>query len=128
MINEREVSKLNHMAFHMTLKPGTGPDYDRLHRDLPASLFEQLESATIVEYRIFRDDVHVFAFIRYEDEERFNRALSNDPPDPEFAAWAKEVRQLFEKIEIDPDTGFQRALPEVFTISGEAWKNKGGTS
>jgi Uncharacterized conserved protein len=101
-----------HHAFHITLHPGAGADYVRLHDPVPDAILAQLERAGVSDYSIFLDDVHVFGVYRYADEDRMRRELADDA-DPE---WTAAVVALM--AERPADDGVIRGLPRVFRFAG----------
>lgn len=101
-------------AFHITLYPGAGPDYARLHDPVPAAVLAQLERAGVTDYSIFHDDVHIFGVYRYADSERMRRELAEDVA-PE---WTAAVIALM--ADRPADNGVVRGLPRVFRFPGYA--------
>jgi L-rhamnose mutarotase len=101
------------IAFTITLKPGADPvEYKRRHDELWPEMADALRKAGIRNYSIFLHGATLFAYLETDDVERMRRALADDPVN---ARWQAYMRDMI-SVDVDPETGFARLLPEMFHL------------
>ncbi len=99
-------------CFTFTLKAGQEDEYKRRHDEIWPEMLDALRQAGIHNYSIFLDGDRLFAYLEADDFARMARTLADDPVN---ARWQEYMRPLIE-VEIDPQTGFARRLPEMFHL------------
>lgn len=104
---------MERVAFIINLKPGSDPvEYKRRHDEIWPEMQEALRAAGIHNYSIFLDGDRLFAYLEVDDFARMARTLADDPVN---ARWQEYMRPMI-GVEIDPQTGFARRLPEMFHL------------
>lgn len=102
---------MQRIAFIIKLKPGADPvEYKRRHDEIWPEMVAALNGAGMHNYSIFRDGEKLFAYLEVDELEAMRQALAVDPVN---ARWQEYMRDMIE-IELDPETGSMRLLPEMF--------------
>jgi L-rhamnose mutarotase len=102
---------MQRIAFIINLKPGADSvEYKRRHDEIWPEMVAALRGAGIQNYSIFRDGSKLFAYLEVEDLERMKQVLATDPTN---ARWQEYMRDMI-SLDVDPETGFLRLLPEMF--------------
>jgi L-rhamnose mutarotase len=102
---------MQRIAFIIKLKPGADPvEYKRRHDEIWPDMVAALNGAGMHNYSIFRDGEKLFAYLEVDDLAAMQRTLATDPVN---ARWQAYMRDMIE-IEMDPETGSMRLLPEMF--------------
>ncbi|MFW6597034.1 L-rhamnose mutarotase [Propionibacteriaceae bacterium Y2011] len=82
------------VCFIYRLLPGAGPEYDRLHAEIPDVIRQRIEARGAHDYSIFRRGDLVITVLR-----RGPRRAADDPAtEADQAAWSASLRPLFEAI------------------------------
>src|SRR6266851_4357115 len=103
---------MQRIAFLMRLKPGNEEEYKRRHDEIWPEMQAALRSAGMHNYSIFRDGSTLFAYLEVDDLAQMKQALAQDATN---ARWQAYMRDLI-SIDVDPETGFARLLPEMFHL------------
>jgi L-rhamnose mutarotase len=99
------------IAFIINLNPGADPaEYKRRHDEIWPEMVDALNSAGMHNYSIFRDGRKLFAYLEVDDLLAMREKLATDPVN---ARWQAYMQDMIE-IEMDPETGSMRLLPEMF--------------
>lgn len=102
---------MQRVAFIINLKPGADPvEYKRRHDEIWPEMVAALRAAGLRNYSIFRDGSKLFAYVEVDDFERARQILATDPVN---ARWQEYMRDMIDH-DVDPETGAQRLLPEMF--------------
>jgi L-rhamnose mutarotase len=102
---------MQRIAFIINLEPGADPaEYKRRHDEIWPEMLAALRGAGIHNYSIFQDGSKLFAYLEVDDFARMTRALAGDATN---ARWQAYMRDMI-SVDIDPETGFSRPLPEMF--------------
>lgn len=99
------------VAKRTVLRPGLGPEYDIVHREIPDDLRAALTRAGVRHWRIWRDGDELFHVIDVEDRARMGDILAADPAN---VAWQRIIGRL-----LDPDqsrVGDGADLPLVWSL------------
>jgi L-rhamnose mutarotase len=104
-------TRMSRISFIINLKPGADPvEYKRRHDEIWPEMVAALRGAGIRNYSIFRDGSRLFAYVEVDDAERMATILADDPVN---ARWQAYMRDMID-VDVDPETGFARLLPEMF--------------
>jgi L-rhamnose mutarotase len=103
---------MQRIAFLMRIAPGTEADYERRHQSVWPEMLAELKAAGCHNYSIFRDGLHLFAYLEVDDLDRYRAYLAES----EVAArWEAHMSDILIR-EVDPETNFPPVLPEVFHL------------
>jgi L-rhamnose mutarotase len=111
MLAAHQEGRMVLVALHTVLKEGRGPDYDAVHRRIPAELAEALRAHGVRDWRIWRDGRHVFHTVEVEDYQAMRLGLRDDPAN---LAWQQRLADLFELP--DSYAGDDAGLPPVWSL------------
>ncbi|MDP9379925.1 MAG: L-rhamnose mutarotase [Chloroflexota bacterium] len=102
---------MQRVAFIINLKPGYEEEYKRRHDEIWPEMLQALRNAGMNNYSIFLGPGNqLFAYLETDDFERMARTIGQDPVN---ARWQEHMKDLI-SVDIDPQTGFARLLPEMF--------------
>jgi L-rhamnose mutarotase len=102
---------MQRVAFIINLKPGSEEEYKRRHDEIWPEMMQALRNAGMHNYSIFLGPGgQLFAYLETEDFERMARTIGRDPVN---ARWQEYMKDLI-SVDVDPQTGFARLLPEMF--------------
>jgi L-rhamnose mutarotase len=102
---------MQRIAFIINLKPGADPvEYKRRHDEIWPEMLAALRAAGMHNYSIFLDGSKLFAYLEVDDVATMRRVQAADPVN---ARWQAYMRDLI-SIDLDPETGSARLLPEMF--------------
>lgn len=103
---------MQRIAFLMEIKPGTEAEYQRRHQQVWPEMEAELKAAGAHNYSIFRDGVHLFAYLEVDDVNRYRDYLAASKV---AATWETHMSDILIR-EVDPATNFPALLPEVFHL------------
>jgi L-rhamnose mutarotase len=102
---------MQRIAFIINLKPGADPvEYKRRHDEIWPEMLAGLRNAGMHNYSIFRDGSKLFAYLEVDDLAQMRQTQASDPVN---ARWQAYMRDLI-GVDLDPETGSARLLPEMF--------------
>jgi L-rhamnose mutarotase len=87
---------MSRVAFLLRLKPGTGPDYDRAHREVWPEMLALLKRAGLSEYSIFRRDELLCLTFQTDNFERSWAIVESDPVNTK---WQEAMSAYFAPVE-----------------------------
>lgn len=103
---------MQRIAFLMHIKPGTEQEYERRHAQVWPEMLAALKAAGCHNYSIFRDGLHLFAYLEVDDLDRYRASLDHS----EMAAkWEAHMSDILIRT-VDASTNFPALLPEVFHL------------
>ena len=103
---------MQRIAFRMEIKPGTEEEYLRRHQSLWPEMEAELKAAGCHNYSIFRDGVHLFAYLEVDDVNRYRNYLSASGVAEKWETYMSDILIR----EVDPTTNFPALLPEVYHL------------
>ena len=102
---------MQRISFVMHLKPGADPaEYRRRHDEIWPEMVDGLRDAGMHNYSIFLHGETLFAYLECDD---FARMVAAQASDPVNARWQEYMRDML-SVEVDPQTGFVKLIPEMF--------------
>lgn len=104
---------MEHMAWLGRVKPGKKEEYVRRHREIWPEMVEVLREAGICNYSIFYANGQLFGY--YECEKGVAHAEKVQAESPVVARWNEFMKDILE-LEMDPETGAQPKLEQVFRL------------
>lgn len=103
---------MQRIAFLMRIAPGTEEDYERRHQSVWPEMLAELKAAGCHNYSIFRDGLHLFAYLEVDDLDRYRAYLAESDV---AARWEAHMSDILIR-EVDPATNFPPVLPEIFHL------------
>ncbi|MBD5094129.1 MAG: L-rhamnose mutarotase [Subdoligranulum sp.] len=104
---------MEHMAWKGRVKPGCKEEYKRRHAEIWPEMVEVLKAAGICNYSIFFVNDELFGY--YECEKGVAYAEKVQAESPVVDRWNEYMRDILE-LEMDPETGAQPKLEQVFRL------------
>lgn len=100
-------------AWKARVKPGCKEEYVRRHNELWPELKQLLKDAGVCNYSIWYTDDTLFGY--YECEQGVAFAAKTQAESPVVDKWNEYMRDIM-VMEMDPETGAQPMLEEVFRL------------
>ncbi len=104
---------MEHVAWKGRIKPGCKEEYKRRHAQIWPEMLATLKSAGICNYTIFESDNELFGY--YECKYGVEFAEKTQAESPVVSRWNEYMSDILE-LEMDPETGAQPKLEEVFRM------------
>ena len=95
------------------IKPGCKAEYQRRHAEIWPEMVEVLKAAGVCNYSIFYCNDELFGY--YECEKGVAYAEKVQAESPVVDRWNEYMKDILE-LEMDPETGAQPKLEEVFRL------------
>ncbi|GAB2998106.1 L-rhamnose mutarotase [Amycolatopsis acidiphila] len=108
------------IALHTQLKPGAEPDYEAIHRGIPADVAAALAEHGVRDWRIWRDGRQLFHLIDVEDYRAMRHALREHPAN---VRWQATVGPLH--AQPDDYSGADDGLPLLWSLAGQVARKAG---
>ena len=100
-------------AWKAKIKEGKKAEYKKRHDEIWPEMKELLKSAGIANYSIWNIDDELFGY--YECEKGVEFAAKVQAESPVVQRWNEYMKDVM-KMEVDPETGAQPHLTEVFYL------------
>lgn len=100
-------------AWKARIKEGKKAEYKKRHDEIWPEMKELLKSAGIANYSIWNVDDELFGY--YECEKGVEFAAKVQAESPVVQRWNEYMKDVME-MEVDPETGAQPHLTEVFYL------------
>ena len=100
-------------AWKAKIKEGKKAEYKKRHDEIWPEMKELLKSAGIANYSIWNVDDELFGY--YECEKGVEFAAKVQAESPVVQRWKEYMKDVME-MEVDPETGAQPHLTEVFYL------------
>lgn len=100
-------------AWKAKIKEGKKAEYKKRHDEIWPEMKELLKSAGIANYSIWNVDDELFGY--YECEKGVEFAAKVQAESPVVQRWNEYMKDVME-MEVDPETGAQPHLTEVFYL------------
>jgi len=104
---------MERMAWKGRIRPGCKAEYVRRHNEIWPEMVEVLKAAGICNYSIFETGGELFGY--YECAEGVAHAERVQAESPVVARWNAYMKDILE-LEMDPETGAQPKLEQVFRL------------
>ncbi len=104
---------MEHMAWKGRVKPGCKEEYQRRHDAIWPEMVQVLKEAGICNYSIFYVNGELFGY--YECTKGVAYAEKVQAESPVVARWNEYMKDILE-LEMDPETGAQPKLEQVFRL------------
>ena len=104
---------MERVGFLMRLLPGAEAEYRRRHASVWPEMLQALKDAGASNYSIFVHGEDLFGYLEVEDLDQFQERITASPVNDR---WQAEMATLIDPL-IDPATGFNRRLDEVFHLA-----------
>ena len=104
---------MERLAWKGRIKPGRKSEYIKRHDEIWPEMVEVLKSAGICNYTIFANGDELFGY--YECEKGIEFAAKTQGESPVVARWNEYMKDIL-ALEMDPETGAQAKLVEVFRL------------
>ena len=104
---------MERLAWKGRIKPGCEAEYKRRHDEIWPEMVEVLKNAGICKYTVFLTGEELFGY--YECEKGVPYAEKVQAESPVVSRWNEYMKDILE-LEIDPETGAQPKLLEVFRL------------
>ncbi|MBQ8815791.1 MAG: L-rhamnose mutarotase [Lachnospiraceae bacterium] len=104
---------MERLAWKGRIKPGCKEEYIKRHDEIWPEMVELLKSAGICNYTIFANGNELFGY--YECEKGIAFAESTQAGSPIVDRWNEYMDDILE-LEMDPETGAQPKLEQVFRL------------
>lgn len=95
------------------VKPGMAEEYARRHAETPPELNALLRDAGVRRFAIYLSGENVFAHIDVDD---YAAMVARYNDNPAALAWEKEMGELIEYPDTDPDNGWPTPLRLVWEL------------
>ena len=112
---------MEHMAWKGRIKPGCKAEYQRRHAEIWPEMVKVLKDAGICNYSIFYCNDELFGY--YECEKGVAYAEKVQAESPVVDRWNDYMKDILE-LEMDPVTGAQPKLEQVFRLDRERAKHR----
>ena len=112
---------MEHMAWKGRIKPGCKAEYQRRHAEIWPEMVKVLKDAGICNYSIFYCNDELFGY--YECEKGVAYAEKVQAESPVVDRWNDYMKDILE-LEMDPVTGAQPKLEQVFRLDLERAKHR----
>ena len=104
---------MERLAWKGRIKPGCEAEYKRRHDEIWPEMVEVLKNAGICNYTVFLTGEELFGY--YECEKGVPYAEKVQAESPVVSRWNEYMKDILE-LEMDPETGAQPKLLEVFRL------------
>ena len=104
---------MERLAWKGRIKPGCEAEYKRRHDEIWPEMVEVLKAAGICNYTVFLTGEELFGY--YECEKGVPYAEKVQAESPVVDRWNEYMKDILE-LEMDPETGAQPKLMEVFRL------------
>ena len=104
---------MERLAWKGRIKPGCEAEYKRRHDEIWPEMVEVLKAAGICNYTVFLTGEELFGY--YECEKGVPYAEKVQAESPVVDRWNEYMKYILE-LEMDPETGAQPKLMEVFRL------------
>ncbi|MDR0396383.1 MAG: L-rhamnose mutarotase [Oscillospiraceae bacterium] len=101
---------MERFAWRARVLPGMVDEYVRRHKEIWPEMTEVLRRAGIANYTIWRSGVDLFGYYECRNVEEAARVQAESPVVDRWNEYMKDVMVM----ELDPDTGAQTLLEQVF--------------
>jgi L-rhamnose mutarotase len=95
-------------------KPGKTEEYRRFHATVPPAVERALRDAGVTTYAVYGWGDTFFSYMEVADYEKMVERYNGDV---DAQLFEQEAAEFIEFIETDPETGWPRALDEVWVLS-----------
>lgn len=104
---------MERLAWKGRIRPGCEAEYKRRHDEIWPEMVEVLKNAGICNYTIYLTGEELFGY--YECEKGVPYAEKVQAESPVVSRWNEYMKDILE-LEMDPETGAQPKLMEVFRL------------
>lgn len=104
---------MERIAWKGRIRPGCREEYCRRHKEIWPEMVEVLKAAGICNYSIFCAGEELFGYYECEHGEAYAQRIQVESPVVD--RWNEYMKDILE-LEMDPQTGAQPALQEVFRL------------
>ena len=109
-MKEANQKKIERVAWHARIKPGTEAEYERRHDEIWPEMTALLNEAGIHNYSVWLCGLDLFGYYECPDQETAARIQAESPVVDRWNEYMKDILVM----DFDPETGVTPPLRQVF--------------